>query len=253
MVTNRRNIAYLWALFPTVLVVTGNFTGDWWTLLNTFFTLVVLGILEIVLPDNTKNSANKSAVLPDTILKLALVFQILSVLSLFVAIYTEKLIGGWVIAGAISTGINTGTLAIVTAHEMIHRKGSFWQRVGKFQLFTAGNIYFYNEHLFIHHKLVGTDKDPVSAKRGENYYTFVIRSITGQLKGAWRIEKEKLIRKNKPLISSANYMGLYGLLLLLLVIVLALVQWQIALAFIIQGITANFLLEYTNYVEHYGL
>jgi alkane 1-monooxygenase len=240
-------------LFPTVLVITGNFMGGWWTLLNTFFTLVVLGALEIVLPDNTKNAANENAALPDTILKLTLVFQVLSVLSLFYAIYSERVMGAWLYTPAFSTGVNTGTLAIVTAHEMIHRKGIFWQRAGKFQLFTAGNIYFYNEHLFVHHKLVGTDKDPASAYKGESYYAFVFRSIGGQIKGAWQIEKERLGKKNKPLFSTSNYMGLYGLLLIVVIIILALIQWQLAVAFIIQALTANLLLEYTNYIEHYGL
>lgn len=246
-------MSYLWALFPSILVITGNLLGGWWVLSNAVFTLVILGILEAFLPKNDVNAPNDNEVLPNIILRLALVFQTLSIVSLFFAIYTEILIGAWVYVAAFSTGVNTGTLAIVTAHEMIHRKGKFWQRAGKYQLFTAGNLYFYNEHLFVHHKLVGTEKDPASAKKGETYYQFAARSIIGQLKGAWNIEKQKLNRKNKSLFSTSNYVGLYGAALLLLLIGLALIQWQLALAFLIQGVTANLLLEYTNYIEHYGL
>lgn len=253
MPLSKRNMSYLWALFPSILVITGNLLGGWWALSNAVFTLVILGILEAFLPKNDVNAPNDNEVLPNIILRLALVFQTLSIVSLFFAIYTEILFGAWVYVAAFSTGVNTGTLAIVTAHEMIHRKGKFWQRAGKYQLFTAGNLYFYNEHLFVHHKLVGTEKDPASAKKGETYYQFAARSIIGQLKGAWNIEKQKLNRKNKSLFSTSNYVGLYGAALLLLLIGLALIQWQLALAFLVQGVTANLLLEYTNYIEHYGL
>jgi alkane 1-monooxygenase len=250
---SKRNINYLWALFPSVLVIAGNFLGGGWSLLNTIFTLAVLGLLEIILPQNTSNNKNDIAILPDAILKLAVVFQTLSLASLFIAIYTEHLTGAWIYVAAFSTGVNSGTLAIVTAHEMIHRKDKFWQRAGKYQLFSVGNIYFYNEHLFVHHKLVGTDKDPASARKGESYYAFSIRSILGQLKGAWKIEKERLAKKGKNLFSGYNYMGLSGVLLLILTIGFAAIRLELTLAFILQGFVANLLLEYTNYIEHYGL
>lgn len=253
MIASKRNINYLWALFPSLLVIIGNTLGGGWSFLNAVFTLVILGVLEAILPKNEANNTNNDEVLPDAILRLSVLFQTFSLLSLFYAVYTDKLTGGWIYAGAFSTGVNTGTLAIVTAHEMIHRKGKFWQRAGKYQLFTAGNLYFYNEHLFVHHKLVGTEKDPATARKGETYYAFATRSILGQLKGAWRIEREQLSRRKKSIFSADNYMGLYAVLLLLLTIVLVLLGWQLAIAFLIQGITANLLLEYTNYIEHYGL
>ncbi|MFA6945825.1 MAG: fatty acid desaturase [Pedobacter sp.] len=90
---------------------------------------------------------------------------------------------------AIPTG-TSGILAIVVAHELIHRKDNSWNFTGRFLLFTVLNPYFYIHHLRIHHKYVGTDSDPVTAKYGESYYHYLVRSIAGQLKQSMQLEKQ---------------------------------------------------------------
>ncbi|MFM7217490.1 MAG: alkane 1-monooxygenase, partial [Bacteroidota bacterium] len=179
----------------------------------------------------------------------------LAAIGSFVRMFAVGDVPVWQLLGAaLSTGVHSGSSAIVVAHEMIHRKPFHWQFLGKLLLFTAGNCYFFVEHLRVHHKWVATDRDPASARRGENVYAFFLRSTFGQLTGAWRLESERLRSKNRPIFHPSNYVLLSVSLLVILFILLKLYLGTPALiAFLLQCLVANFLLEYTNYIEHYGL
>ena len=48
------------------------------------------------------------------------------------------------------------------------------------------------EHVYGHHKNVGLESDPATAKRGENIYAFIIRAIIKEQKDAWLIELDQL-------------------------------------------------------------
>ncbi|MFM8950167.1 MAG: alkane 1-monooxygenase, partial [Bacteroidota bacterium] len=66
------------------------------------------------------------------------------------------------------------------------------------------NIYFYVDHLKIHHKHVGTDEDPATARKGETVYGFFKRSIIGQIASAWQVEKHRLTASNRSQFSMSN-------------------------------------------------
>jgi alkane 1-monooxygenase len=126
--------------------------------------------------------------------------------------------------------------------------------MGKFLLFTAGNIYFYVEHLRVHHKYVGTQSDPATARYNESLYSFYLRTSFQQVRGAWFVEAARLRKENRPALHYTNYIVASVFLLACL---LCFLWYEIGLvavaAFAGQCIVANFLLEYTNYIEHYGL
>ena len=221
---------------------------------NLVYSIGILGLLEWFVPVNTSNESTEDTSFPDAILVLHVVFQILALSALFYSIHTGIISGGWIIGAAISTGVHSGSSAIVSAHEMIHRKHPFWQFCGKFLLFTAGNIYFYLEHLKVHHKWVGTPKDPATARKGEGLHGFFFRSVIGQIKGSWILEKERIRKEQKSIFSFGNYFLNSVVLLFLTVITLYHFLSPIAAAaFMLQVLVANYLLEYTNYIEHYGL
>ena len=237
-----------------MLVIFGNISGGWFTLLNFTFSFIVLGIAEILLPEDHTNDDWIENELPDILMFLSIIGQISAISSLIYGISTGIIHDHWIITAAISTGASSGTLAIVVAHELIHRKHKAWNFAGRFLLFTVFNPYFFIHHLRIHHKYVGTDADPVSAKFGESYYHFVVRSISGQFKQSMQMEKQRCILKSYAPYGLKNYMisclSAYFVVMTIFGITLG---WEVSVAILLQAIFANFLLEYTNYIEHYGL
>ena len=249
-----RNWKYFLNLFPILLIIYGNINGGWFSLLNFIFTFVVLGIAEIILPEDQTNDDVVEDQLPEILMFLSVFAQFVSIFSLIYGIYSGSIKEYWIIAAALSTGAASGTLAIVVAHELIHRKNKIWNFAGRFLLFTVFNPYFYIHHLRIHHKYVGTNSDPVTAKFAENYYHFLIRSISGQIKQSFQLEKQRCLANGKSALGLNNYMisCLIGYITVLIGVGL-LAGWTISIALIAQAFFANLLLEYTNYIEHYGL
>jgi alkane 1-monooxygenase len=249
-----RNYGYLFSLLSGIITIGGNLAGGHWVFMNLFYSLVFLAIIEWFLPEQRSNEVSDHSIFPDAILIVHFIFQVGSLTSLFYSLYFNHLTGIEIAGAGLSTGIHSGTSALVVAHEMIHRKKQSWLRMGKLLLFSAGNIYFFIEHLRIHHKWVGTDRDPATARFGENLYTFFIRSITGQISGAWKLEAERMKQGGKSSLSWSNYVfrNLF-MLTLLFVVLFFTIGITAVLAFFLQALTANFLLEYTNYIEHYGL
>lgn len=250
-----RNSLYLFSLSPAILVIAGNLKGGIYTSANFFYSLIILGLLEWLTPALTSNKhTNKADLIPKLILLLHIPFQLFSLISLFYGLFTHAIVGGWIIMAALSTGLNSGTSAIVVAHEFIHCRKPWEKWMGKLLLFTAGNFYFYIEHLVVHHMWVGTNKDNATAKYGESLYHFFGRSVIGQVKGAYRQEAKRLKERTQNAFTAHNYV--IRQLVLHLVLIVFLYQlfggWGI-LAWLIQCFFANFLLEYVNYIQHYGL
>ena len=249
-----RNYKYFWSLTPGAAVIFGNLAGGWWGMSNFIFSLGLLAFIEWFFPEDKNNPADESAFIPDFILVLHVVMQIAALSTLFYAL-DHHLFTGWQLFWAcLSTGIHSGSSSIVIAHELIHRKESWWQWMGKFLLFSAGNIYFYVEHLRVHHKYVGTRVDPATAKYNESLYGFWIRTSFQQTIGAWKVESERLRKEGKAVFHYNNY--ILASIFLLAVLVTCLwyfIGVKAVVAFVGQAVVANFLLEYTNYIEHYGL
>jgi alkane 1-monooxygenase len=250
-----RNILYLFSYTTSVAVILGNNWGGAFTLLNFIYSLVFLAIIEWIFPGtHSNNHSEKSDIIPKIILYLHIPFQLACLFSLFYGVYHQTLSGIWIFTAALSTGINSGSSAIVVAHEFIHCRKPWERWLGKLLLFTSGNIYFYIEHLLVHHRWVGTEKDHASANYGENIYHFFYRSTFGQIKGAIRLERERLKKIGKWGYGFQNYV-IRQILFQLSILFLS----YYFLGFIgiivrlIQCFMANFLLEYVNYIQHYGL
>jgi alkane 1-monooxygenase len=250
-----RNLLYLFSLTPSLFCLYGNLHGEWYTLGNTLYSLGFLAAIEwFSKPIGSNQSTHKDDIIPQLILLLHIPFQLASIGSFIYGIQSGIVSDYWMITAAISTGINSGSSAIVVSHELIHRKNKIENFLGRWLLFTAGNMYFFVDHLKVHHKWVGTPKDHATARLNENLYSFFLRSTLGQFTGAIQLENERLKKEGKSnwLLNHYVYRQLilhaifdtcvffYGGILL------------VALWFL-HCIVANFLLEYVNYVQHYGL
>lgn len=63
-----------------------------------------------------------------------------------------------------AAGLHMGAISFTTAHEMVHRAGWLERACGKWMLCGVCYGHFYVEHTLGHHKLVGTDEDPATAR-----------------------------------------------------------------------------------------
>jgi len=250
----RRNLQYLNSLLLPLMTLIAIHKGGWWGLLPWGVVFGLIALIELFLPEHTDNRHDEDEALPSGILVLHLIAHY-GLLSYWAILFVQGRYQPWeALLSAMAIGFNAGASGIVIAHEMLHRKGAFWQFGAKALLAAAGNPYFYVTHVRMHHRYVGTELDYSSARRGESFYAFLGRTVAGQIRWAWNAEKERLTRKGLGVWSVQNYFlqVLGGSLLLLGAFWGAGGLWGAA-AFILQALIANFLLEYVNYIEHYGL
>lgn len=250
----KRNPAYLLSLLPGFLVIAGNLSGGWWVVSNFLFSLGVLAFLELFIKENKSNASDPDSWLPDALLFIHVIMQACCLTSMFYGLEVNELTNSQKLVMAISTGVNSGAAGIVIAHELVHRKNRLFRAMGQLLLWSAGNIYFYIDHLKVHHKWVGTHKDPATSRSGESLYYFFVRSVFQQIVSSYRVEKLRLSQEGRLSWSPANYVVGSTLLLAAFTFVIFKLagEWGVLL-FWVQSFMANFLLEYTNYIEHYGL
>jgi alkane 1-monooxygenase len=147
--------------------------------------------------------------------------------------------------------------SIITAHELIHRRGRFDQTLGRALLCTVLYEHFYTEHLRGHHVRVATADDPATARFGESFHRFYRRTVPAQFASAWRLEKKRLgdesmsnldprLLRSRVLHGLAAQAGLAAA-------IAALCGGVALLAFVLQAVLASRLLEVVNYFEHWGL
>ncbi|PCI42374.1 MAG: hypothetical protein COB51_13110 [Moraxellaceae bacterium] len=161
-----------------------------------------------------------------------------------------SLLGGFYLAAA------GGTLnGVVLGHNMTHRtfepKSVWMGRIGEaFSLFT----YFSVRHPYGHHNLIGTPEDPSWAHRGESFYKFRMRSVWGQYKMTWAIEKQRLQKFGLPIFHPSNQAlqgwAVEALVLLMFYYTAGMGGVLLMLAI---GVLAHTGLELANYIEHQGL
>lgn len=159
------------------------------------------------------------------------------------------------LAGVFLVGLMIGMVGTVTAHELTHRLHDKASRcIGRWLLAFSLDSAFSIEHVFGHHRYIGTEQDPATAKRGANVYHHIVRStLIGNL-NAWNIEKKRLEKKKLSVISLWN-LNIRGYLMSLLLIVVAYLisGFTGVWVFLACGVVAKALLEVVNYMEHYGI
>ncbi len=157
---------------------------------------------------------------------------------------------GWVL----SVGTVTGAIGITVAHELIHKDPALEQNAGGLLLAAVCYGGFKIEHVRGHHVHVSTPEDASSSRYGQSLYDFLPHAYKHNFLNAWKLEAERLKRKNLPALHWRNELICWYLIsaLFLLGFTLAF-GWLGAVFFLAQSVVAFTLLEIVNYVEHYGL
>jgi len=155
----------------------------------------------------------------------------------------------------IQTGLFVGMIAIIPGHELTHRKkNKFDMLIGNWLLAFSWDCTFAIEHVYGHHKNVCLPEDPASAKRGENIYLFIVRSIFQEQIDGWKIERDRLSRRGYYFFSFRNKMIIGHLRSVFLSLIFFIIGGIKGFAvFLLFAFIGKVLLEAINYIEHYGL
>lgn len=234
--------------------------GGFWTFLTPVYIFFLLPLAEWLTGENKKNLSPEEeektkASLGYSLLLWSHVSIQYVVTGYFLWMYASGQLAGWAMFGAIlSVGISNGGVGITVAHELIHRSNKIEQWLGRALLLTTFYMHFAIEHVYGHHKHVATPDDPATARKGEHFYRFWLRTVPGQYISAWKIERERLEKFNRPFLSIHNEMLLF---LIMQIGFIALISYlfgtSVLLPFLATCIIAFSLLEAVNYLEHYGL
>ncbi|MGC9325844.1 MAG: alkane 1-monooxygenase [Desulfomonilia bacterium] len=251
---------YLIFLVP-FSVVLGYILGGVYTFLTPIFVFGVVPVLDLLIgiskqnPSQDQEKARREKFSYRFITYLCVPIQVGIVLwgayMISLGALTVLEITGFVF----SMGTSSGVLGINVSHELQHRVNTKVEPIlARIMLWTVGYMHWAIEHVAGHHRNVATPEDPATARLGESFYAFWLRTVIGGFRSAWRIEEARLKRKNLPVVGIHNRMLLYLFAEAALVLAVFLVFGVNAvLYFIVQSIIAFSLLEIVNYVEHYGL
>jgi alkane 1-monooxygenase len=146
---------------------------------------------------------------------------------------------------ALATGAAGGIFGVLAAHEMIHSPRRAERVLGTVMLAGVACLHFRLAHLPVHHRLAATLADPSTARRGEGLYSFILRSVAGQWRAAWRLDR------HRPLVARRTLHAVTASLAI--TVGLAVLGAGALLFFAVQSLVAIVILEAFNYVAHYGL
>ncbi len=255
-----KTLPYTLSFTIPIITLIGTNLGDYLTFSTLGYAFVLLPLTELFLNPVETNFTGEEAekfkdkLLFSLLLWLHVIFQYAVAFNLLNLLGYGGLSTLGIIGVIISSGISMGALGITVAHELIHRKSKFEQFLGKLLLLSVLYLHFFIEHIRGHHKKVGTDADPASAKFGESFYLFLIRTVIGSYFSAWKLETERLRMKKVNPFSLKNQMIIFTIFTIAyLGVITLLFGLKITGLYIITSVFAFSLLEAVNYIEHYGL
>ncbi len=241
------------------VVIASTMLGGFWVVLPIIFTWGVFATLDAALGQSTDGldpQTQESALVWHRMI--TLIWAPLQFIMIFGLVWyvprADHLNPVEIYFVTIGMGILSGSVGIVYAHELMHQKNKLERWLGDILMNMALYGHFRSEHLLVHHRYVGTPRDPVTARYNETFWRFYPRVLKGCLLSSFKAERDMLARKNLPWWHHSNpfwrYAALQGAFL---VLAFLLGGWVGVVVFIAQALAAIFQLELVNYVEHYGL
>ena len=244
-------------LIPLVALAAMN--GGWWIALIPLASWGLFSILDLMIGLDTENADPETSEDQLTWYRLiTLIWFPLQFATIFGAIWYAQAsthLSGWEKYWLFfGVGVLSGTVGINYAHELMHQKNRFERALSDLLLASVLYSHFRSEHLLVHHRYVGTPRDPVTARYNEGFQKFFPRVLRQSLVSSWKAEQTKLIKANRAGNDLSNPFWLYGALQLgMLVLAFILGGWIGVVLFGVQAFTAIWQLELVNYIEHYGL
>ena len=151
-------------------------------------------------------------------------------------------IGFWSLV--FSVGVTGGVFGMLAAHEAVHSGDLFEAHLGNAMLTAMSYRHFRIAHIHGHHRWAGTEQDSATARLGEGFYHFLLRTVAGQFAEAWRFERKR---------HGLRAIGDLVVMALLIVLIAVIAGPHALLFFLLQSMVAVIVLELFNYIAHYGL
>ena len=262
-----RKIGFFSAFIIPTLVVWGFYLGQSWNFLSVVFVFIFIPIIDWWMGKDPDNVTEDSVPIVSEEYYYRFVTFIWTYFQVGFLVWGAYVVARFPLTGLEYTGfilgfaLVTGGVGITVAHELGHKKPAIERFYAQLLLMTVSYMHFYIEHNKGHHVHVGTPKDPATSRRGESFYAFWWRTVTGGFLNAWQLEVDRLRKKGLPAWSWKNTMIWYTLLPIGFCTVLTALlsighgpwRWEVPLFFFGQSILAFSLLEAVNYIEHYGI
>ncbi|HEX4880030.1 MAG TPA: alkane 1-monooxygenase [Limnobacter sp.] len=268
------------ASFPFLAVVTmhGMMQGGNWMFFGIALLVAVVALGDVLLPDDRSEPRMEGELFLNLMLWLTLPILFWVSLCFSWAIAPTDVLGldgfmqrvfgydrlqiqadtAWYqwFAGAVGGAFLFGAGGTNVGHELTHRTYSKRDMIlGRWMLAFTADASFAIEHVYGHHKNLGTPIDPATAQRGENVYTFVFKSWIGGYKSAWRLEKQRLEKFGQSVWNPVHSRMMRGNLMSLSLYAAAFYigGWAALALFWVMSAGGKTLLEIVNYMEHYGI
>jgi alkane 1-monooxygenase len=175
----------------------------------------------------------------------------LGVIAWAVAVAPHSTAAGFT-ALVLSVGVTTGVFGMLAAHELVHGHSKVEHALGLAMLTAMSYRHFRVAHIFGHHRWAATDRDPATARLGEGFYAFLIRTVAGQFADAWRIETTRITARRQSFLRH-RIAGDVSAMAAVYMAIFALAGWRGAALFAVQSAVGVIVLELFNYIAHYGL
>ena len=255
-----RDLKYLFAYTIPLSTYVSFYLGGYFSFFTLGYAFILIPILELILnetdrkySENEKEDRLKNFLFDGMLyLNLPIVFILLSygLNKLIVNSYETYEIIGLIF----SLGILLATNAINVAHELGHRKNILDRNLSKLLFLPCLYMHFYLEHNLGHHKNVGTQEDPATARYNQNLFHFWIESVIKQYFNAWSIQLRLLSMEKRSFFSVKNDMFFYTIFQIGYLIFLFQIFGLMGMVYgIIAAVISFLFLETINYIEHYGL
>lgn len=245
-------------ILPFLGLLTFNTTGIY-AYFGIIFLYVLVPIIEIVFPPDRNNLVSTEKELAredlfyDWVLYLMVPLHLFVMYSFLVNISDPTLAISDIIARIFMMGTILGVIGINVGHELGHKTNNLLKQVlAQVLLTTSIQNHFVPYHNGGHHKDIGTPEDYTSAKKGDNFYFFAVKSQIGGYFKTWTLESKRLksLGKNHKL----NPMILYTILPILLMLgIYFFFGLYVAGCYFLAAIYGVAILESQNYFAHYGL
>ncbi|AZV79876.1 alkane 1-monooxygenase [Parasedimentitalea marina] len=245
------------ALLPLVWI--GAIKGGWIIILTPLATWYLFTILDGIFGLNLENADPQT---PDEDLVWYRALTLVWVPLQFVMIYgliwyvtrSDHLSGLGKFGVFFGVGVLSGTIGINYSHELMHQKSRLERWLGDILLSMVLYSHFRSEHLLVHHRYVGTPRDPVTARYNEGFHRFYPRVLKQSWLSSFGAEKAMLARKDLPWSDLSNpFFRYWGLQAGMVLLAFLIGGWGGVILFLVQAGVAIWQLELVNYVEHYGL
>lgn len=140
--------------------------------------------------------------------------------------------------------------SVSLAHDLMHSPVLVARGLATALLLLNGFFYLEADHIYIHHRFVGTPKDPASAKLGEPVYTYLARSIPQRAAIIFGAGHTFPPAKKKQIVGG----NVLRLLTCLAVLTIAFFfNRQVFLWLLLQFVFVTLIYEVITYIQHYGL